>query len=45
MLSQILIGHIPSSAGFTYDWLPVNTAVREFPHTFLNAMDYPGPSR
>ncbi len=30
---------------FTYDWLPVNTAVREFPHTFLNAMDHPGPSR
>ena len=29
----------------TYDWLPVNTAVREFPHTFLNAMDHPGSSR
>ena len=30
---------------FTYDWLLVNTAVREFPHTFLNVMDHPGPSR
>ena len=30
---------------FTYDWLSVSTAVREFPRTFLNAMDHPGPSR
>ena len=30
---------------FTYDWRPVNTTVREFPHTFLNVMDHPGPSR
>ena len=26
---------------FTYDWLPVNTAVRGFPDTFLNVMDHP----